>query len=160
MDKRNRYRNHWSLFSGPLYFLSNFYPCSITMPDGITYQCAEAAFQAQKCADLDERRQFSLMNGSIAKKCGRTVDLRPGWNQMRIDVMREVIHAKFTQNPKLARWLVETKNELVEKNTWGDRFWGVDFYNGVGENHLGRILMEEREKLRQDPLTADDTYGW
>lgn len=36
--------------------------------------------------------------------------------------------------------------ELVEGNWWGDRFWGV--CDGVGENRLGRCLMEVRKELR------------
>lgn len=36
--------------------------------------------------------------------------------------------------------------ELVESNTWGDRFWGVDH---AGENWLGRVLMETRTQLRE-----------
>ena len=37
---------------------------------------------------------------------------------------------------------------LEEGNTWNDTFWGV--CNGVGENNLGRILMEVREELRKE----------
>ena len=39
--------------------------------------------------------------------------------------------------------------KIVEGNTWGDVFWGV--CNGVGENHLGEILM----KVRQDLFDED-----
>jgi hypothetical protein len=35
---------------------------------------------------------------------------------------------------------------LIEGNTWGDTFWGV--CNGVGENNLGKTLMNVREILR------------
>jgi predicted NAD-dependent protein-ADP-ribosyltransferase YbiA (DUF1768 family) len=37
---------------------------------------------------------------------------------------------------------------LEETNTWKDSFWGV--YNGIGTNWLGKILMEERERIRRD----------
>lgn len=42
--------------------------------------------------------------------------------------------------------------ELVEGNTWGDRYWGV--VDGVGENRLGKLLMERRAELRAQ-LTAE-----
>lgn len=32
-------------------------------------------------------------------------------------------------------------------NTWGDRVWGVDIHRGIGENHLGKILMRIRSEL-------------
>ena len=37
--------------------------------------------------------------------------------------------------------------KLVEGNYWKDTFWGVDEKLG-GKNHLGRILMEIREELK------------
>ena len=38
--------------------------------------------------------------------------------------------------------------ELVEGNEWGDVFWGV--CKGVGDNHLGKLLMEFRERVKKD----------
>jgi predicted NAD-dependent protein-ADP-ribosyltransferase YbiA (DUF1768 family) len=35
--------------------------------------------------------------------------------------------------------------EIIEWNNWGDRIWGKT-YDGVGENHLGKILMKIREE--------------
>ena len=51
------------------------------------------------------------------------------------------------QNPKLRDALLATGNSLlIEGNTWGDYFWGK--VNGHGENQLGLILMDVREKLK------------
>lgn len=62
--------------------------------------------------------------------------------------MKELIILKFT-NPKLKSALLNTKDaELIERNTWNDTYWGI--CNGIGENHLGKILMEVREMLRGD----------
>jgi hypothetical protein len=41
--------------------------------------------------------------------------------------------------------LLTGDEELIEGNFWGDVFWGV--CNGVGKNHLGKILMEVRSEL-------------
>ena len=42
--------------------------------------------------------------------------------------------------------LIDTGDiELVEVNSWGDTFYGV--CNGVGENHLGKLLMKIRKEL-------------
>lgn len=35
--------------------------------------------------------------------------------------------------------------ELIEGNYWHDTYWGV--CEGVGENHLGKLLMEIRNEL-------------
>lgn len=135
------------MFSGDLFFLSNMYPCNVQLDiDGKTYrfQSSEAAFQAGKCTDPREIRQFeTLRDGKAAKRLGRKIALRPDWNIYRIQWMQKVVAAKFQQNPELMQKLKETGDmPLVETNTWGDTFWGVS--NGKGKNHLGRILMEIR----------------
>ena len=60
--------------------------------------------------------------------------------------MREIVWAKFVQNPELAAKLLATGGRrLEETNWWGDRFWGV--YQGEGKNVLGFVLMETRDRL-------------
>lgn len=135
-------------FTGAFDFLSNFYPARIEV-EGIAYQNAEAAFQAEKCLGLELRMEFSGLTGAKAKRKGRQVALRPDWNAVRIDAMRKVVRAKFFQNGNLAARLLATGDmPLTEGNSWGDTFWGVDAKTGKGENHLGKILMEVREELK------------
>jgi predicted NAD-dependent protein-ADP-ribosyltransferase YbiA (DUF1768 family) len=60
--------------------------------------------------------------------------------------MYNLVKQKFTNNNKLKGQLLATGDaKIVEGNTWGDVFWGV--CNGVGENHLGEILMKVLEEL-------------
>lgn len=130
-----------SEFRGDNYFLSNFYPTPVTIDD-ITYRNAEAAFQAQKCANQSDKQRFVNLDGKDAKKLGRKIRLRSDWESVKEGVMRQVISAKFS-NPELRRMLTSTGNaNLVESNTWGDTTWGS--VNGVGRNLLGEILMDER----------------
>jgi len=46
------------------------------------------------------------------------------------------------------RLLATGDETLQEGNRWNDRYWGV--CRGVGKNHLGNILMEVREYLRDE----------
>lgn len=130
-------------FTGQHRFLSNFWPCPVEF-GGLTYMCAEAAFQAQRCPDLDARRPFTHLNGTQAKKEGNTLKaIRPHWSIMRLKVMSEVIHAKFAQSVDLRQRLLQTEGHvLIQTNFWMDQFWGV--YDGRGNNYLGKILMCER----------------
>ena len=133
-------------FQGQYRFLSNFYSCTFTY-NGITYQSSEAAFQAQKVTDEDYRLKFSNLNPGEAKKLGRYVPLRSDWEEVKDDIMFEVVLAKFTSNSELQEKLLETGcEELVEGNTWGDQYWGK--VNGVGQNKLGQILMHVRTLLK------------
>jgi predicted NAD-dependent protein-ADP-ribosyltransferase YbiA (DUF1768 family) len=63
--------------------------------------------------------------------------------------MKRVLRHKFSV-PEMWEKLDSTGDlELVEDNTWGDRFWGR--CNGTGLNNLGRLLMEVRDEFRAVP---------
>jgi ribA/ribD-fused uncharacterized protein len=148
--------NKINSFRGENYYLSNFFETPVTY-DGLTYRNNEAAFQAQKTLDRKERESFCHMNPSEAKKTGRHVKLRKDWEQVKVDIMREIVQAKFEQHPELASKLIATGDcYLEEGNTWGDRTWGT--VNGQGTNYLGHILMEVRsiEKERNEELEAEE----
>lgn len=133
-----------SEFKGEYFFLSNFYSAPVIY-QGIRFNNNEAAFQSAKCPE--KRYEFCDLSPRLAKRLGRIVELRPDWEAVKYAVMYQVCFAKFTQNPALRSKLLQTGDaRLVEGNTWGDRVWGV--CNGVGENHLGRILMQIRSELR------------
>lgn len=131
-------------FRDDYFFLSNFYPVDIKI-DGIVYPNAEAAFQAQKTMDVEERCKFSMLKNPVqAKRLGRKVKLRDDWEEVKVSIMTEIVSQKFLQNPYLLEKLIATGNEeLVEGNKWGDRFWGV--CKGKGHNNLGKILMKIRD---------------
>ncbi len=136
-----------SSFRDEYFFLSNFYPVEIKL-DGIVYPNAESAFQAQKTLNVEERRKFSMLKNPVqAKRLGRKVKLRDDWEEVKLDIMTEVVSQKFLQHPHLIEMLLQTGDEeLVEGNKWGDRFWGV--CKGKGENHLGKILMKIRDAYK------------
>ena len=135
-------------FRGKYYFLSNFFPAEVTY-NGLTYQNNEAAFQAQKTYSKEERIEFTTLEPRDAKRRGRRVRLRRDWEQVKDRIMEEIVRAKFSQNEELKEQLLATGDaQLVEGNRWNDRYWGVDIRSGVGENHLGKILMKVRSELR------------
>ena len=137
-------------------FLSNFYWSEIEF-EGITYPTTEHFFQAMKTLDLDERRRIAnALTPGQAKRMGRSVALRPDWEDVKIDVMREGLYRKFADE-QLADWLLETGDEkLVEGNWWSDNFWGVCHCQkcqeqGIqGKNMLGKLLMEVREAIKKE----------
>lgn len=135
-------------FHGKNKFLSNFYPAPV-MLDGKEYSTVEHAYQAAKTLSIVRRVIIrGLAKPGDAKKYGKDLEIREDWEDVRLDIMKELVTCKFTEHVKLKEKLLATGNqELIEGNYWGDMFWGV--YKGQGKNNLGRILMRVREKLRE-----------
>lgn len=127
-------------------FLSNFDKVPIAY-EGITYPTSENAFQAAKSLDPDIRKEFVNLTPGQAKKKGRHIDLRPDWETVKLQVMENILRIKFA-TPKYKQLLLNTGNAvLIEGNTWNDTYWGV--CNGVGENHLGQLLMKIRNEMNE-----------
>ena len=134
-------------FSGRYRFLSNFWRCVVAY-DGLAYPSSEHAFQAAKTTNRVQRVAIqTIPSPGQAKKFGRGMSLRVDWESIKLDVMQTVVSDKFSRNSELKERLLETGDrKLIEGNTWNDTYWGV--CNGVGENHLGTILMQVREAVR------------
>lgn len=137
-------------FDGRYAFLSNFYPAPVQY-DGGWYATVEHAYQAAKSDDPNYRHRIgSVISAGQAKRLGRLVTLRFDWPMVKDSVMQELVRAKFQSMP-LRQMLLDTGDEqLVEGNTWGDRYWGVDSQTREGENRLGRILMWAREVIQAE----------
>lgn len=136
-------------FFGAYRFLSNFHPSRFRF-DGIWYDSSEAAYMAQKTEDIKLRKIIATLTANQAKVIGRNLRLRDGWDDMRLSVMLEVLRAKFSKhNFEIRIHLLDTGDKvLVEENNWGDTFWGV--CDGVGENNLGKLLMQVREEIKNE----------
>jgi len=125
----------------------NFYKNPVTYK-GITYACAEAAFQAQKCSSNKQKRKFANLTGDQAFKKAKTLTLPQNWHTNKFQIMKEIVTEKF-KDPKLKGLLLATKGaELVEHNpvVGRDKTWS-DNHDGSGENKLGIILMQVRQSL-------------
>lgn len=129
-------------------FLSNFWPARIEF-EGDAYPSVEHAYVASKTANRELRKKLldPLVTSGKAKRIGKTFKLRSDWEKIKLIVMENFLRQKFS-DPGLEKALMDTApHELIEGNTWGDVFWG-QCPIGIGENHLGRLLMEIRsEKL-------------
>lgn len=137
-------------FSGEYRFLSNFWPCTVTL-DGEQYPSVEHAYQAAKipcaweAAPQARRAIADLPTPGQAKQAGKRISIREGWESHRIFVMRELLQQKFSTDPLRSQLIATYPFHLEEGNTWGDTFWGV--CKGRGQNVLGRMLMEIRDEL-------------
>lgn len=141
-------------FKGSYRFLSNFYQAAVEL-DGVLYPTVEHAFQAAKTVDPFLRAHIlSLPRPGQAKKAGRKVDLRLGWDTLKVDIMFGLLLQKFAQPDLRAKLMLTLGRQLEEGNDWHDVFWGIcrgDCHLGphlpYGENQLGKLLMKVRKEL-------------
>ena len=140
-------------FFGGYRFLSNFYPCWVEFED-VIYLSVEHAYQAAKCSDPNYRTTIRQADTArVAKWLGKMVLIRQDWEKVKLKIMKQLLIKKFTDHV-LCQMLRNTGDaELVEVNNWGDTFWGV--CRGVGENHLGKLLMEIRSTLENEEKTSE-----
>jgi ribA/ribD-fused uncharacterized protein len=138
-------------FWGKYRFLSNFYPALVWF-EGNLYPSVEHAYQAAK-SPFEETRELirTLPTPGKAKKMGREIQFRKGWDDLRVGVMETILRSKFDEVDLQTMLLSTGDAELVEQNGWGDVFWGM--CGEEGENNLGKLLM----KIRKELLRSSET---
>lgn len=97
---------------------SNFYYSPIIM-DGLEWLTTEHYFQAQKFAHIEDKKYVEIVRNSTspgdAAKLGRdrSFPLRPDWEEIKDDVMRDCVLQKFLQHPDLAEVLLGTEDRYL-----------------------------------------------
>jgi ribA/ribD-fused uncharacterized protein len=145
-------------------FLSNFYPTAVEI-EGQKWLTVEHYYQSQKSSDSEYRdaiRQAatpgkakrlgaapgSSQHGSNQSWFHRNGKLhREDWDEVKVEVMRSALVAKFRQHPDLAERLLETGDAEIVEESATDFYWGAG-HDGQGLNWLGRLLMELRSHLK------------
>lgn len=136
---------------------SNFaaYPFKLK---GKTWPTSEHYFQAQKFAGTQYEEEIRLTKSPmVAARMGRSRKrpLRKDWIRSRDLVMREAVHAKFTQHEELREMLLGTGDAKLVEHTRNDSYW-ADGGDGTGRNRLGELLMELREQLRETNTDSEE----
>lgn len=134
-------------FIGDYAFLSNFALVKINHM-GRVFTSVENAYAASKCKYDEDVDKFLNITSGQAKRLGRTVAIRDDWEDIKYNVMRDLVFQKFEQEPYKSKLLQTGDLEIQEGNYWKDTYWGVDLKAGIGKNNLGKILMEVRESIK------------
>lgn len=133
---------------------SNLYRRAIVFEDQV-FKTSEHAYQAGKARKPEVKAWLmAAPSPALLAMAAHGLyywDIAPGWSRTKFDRMRAVLEAKFSQHEDLRDLLLSTGDaKLIETATVDNpvnRLWGE--VNGVGENMLGRMLMELRAKLRR-----------
>lgn len=146
-------------FQGEYAYLSNFYYAPMQVGADL-YPTVEHFFQACKTLDAAKREQIRhATTPNMAKSLGRSVILRPDWEEVKNQIMWNGLAIKFTTHDELRQKLCATyPNDLLEGNSWHDNFWGICFCARCpwqGRNRLGKLLVAVREELLNETPPAD-----
>lgn len=128
------------------------------------FYTTESLYQCLK-SETPNFALFSVLNPYHSKQTGKTVKLRPEWNQIKHRVMSELVDKKF-DIPILSKMLLETANSnLIEGNLHHDNFFGACSCIKCSEsiipkmNILGKLLMSKRTYIKVNSgLLHNDTY--
>jgi ribA/ribD-fused uncharacterized protein len=142
---------------GGLSNMASGYPLQI---NGVRILTTEALYQACRFPHLPEVQreiigQHSPMTAKMKSKPHRK-DSRLDWDEVRYKVMRWCLRVKLAQNyEEFGRLLLATRDRPIVEQSRKDDYWGAKLTDEtgstlIGQNVLGRLLMELREKLKDD----------
>ncbi|MCJ2045267.1 NADAR family protein [Methylobacterium sp. J-078] len=139
--------------------LSNMAPGFPLWIAGVSLRTSEALYQACRFPHRPEVQrliveQVSPMTAKMRSKPYRN-DSREHWDDLRVPVMKWCLRVKLAQNwTSFGDLILATGGRAIVEDSRKDDFWGAirdADGNFHGRNVLGRLLMELREKLRQEP---------
>lgn len=148
---------HVFFYEQDFYVLSNFSAFRLQWK-GLSFDTSEAAYHWEKFPDAPEVQDMLLESPSAheafklaeSQKCFRRRD----WDDVKLDVMREILRAKAEQHEYVRRKLLATGDRILVEDSWRDSYWGWG-PNRDGQNMLGKLWMEVRADLaRSDALAA------
>lgn len=132
------------------------YPLSV---NGVHILTSEALYQACRFPSLPNVQreiigQHSPMTAKMKSKPHRHLT-RSDWDQVRFKIMRWCLRVKLAQNyHEFGQLLLSTRDRPIVEQSHKDSYWGAlvadDDGTLSGLNVLGRLLMELRERLKQD----------
>ena len=117
----------------------------------------EHYYQAMKFVDADYRERIrQAVHPRQARKLGRSrwKKRREDWTRIKGTIMTRGVYTKCRTHPEVAELLLATGTATLVENSNYDYFWGCG-RDRRGANMYGKVLMNVREKLRQERAASD-----
>ena len=141
---------------------SQWWPCKFQV-DEIWYSCAEQYMMAEKARLFEDEevaeKILKVTHPKQMKELGRLVkDFKQEvWEEHCYEIVKRGNMEKFSQNPELLNYLLNTKGSILVEASPVDKIWGIrmDKRNEAveipmkweGKNLLGFALTEVREAI-------------
>jgi ribA/ribD-fused uncharacterized protein len=120
--------------------------------DGDYWPSVEHYYQAMKFEDAGLRDQVrDAANPDVAVKLAKKHRrrIRPDWKAVRETMMTRGVYIKCRSHAAAANALLDTGDKKILETSQYDYYWGCG-RDGRGENTYGIILMNVRERLRNE----------
>lgn len=141
--------------------LSNMAPGYPIVLGAHRIRTAEALYQACRFPHLPEVQRMILadpspMTAKMKAKPFRTQS-RADWDDVRVPVMKWCLRVKLVSNwTTFSALLLDTGDRAIVEDSRKDDFWGAKPQTPevlAGRNVLGRLLMQLRDTVRDDPAS-------
>ena len=160
MIKLEQYRDTWlsekmdeviGFYPREFYPLDNFSSFKVEW-NGYLYASLEEAYQAASFMGSDEELVEKVKKSHSADEAQRIAyanrdKQRTDWNEVKLEIMEELLRLKVEQNPYVKKKLLQTENYLIVEDSPKDSYWGWG-EDRQGENHLGKLWMKLRNEIR------------
>ena len=133
------------------WMFSNFSPHSVEA-FGATAKTSEHLFQAMKFQDTDPEYFQSVLDAPTpfkSKTLGRSRNhpMRKDWEDVKDEIMYDIVAAKVEQHPEIKKALLSTGNRRLIEASPKDSYWGWG-KDKNGRNQLGKTLMKIRDTYK------------
>jgi ribA/ribD-fused uncharacterized protein len=132
------------------YVFSNFSSFMIEWK-GRLWMTSEHVYHSERFDD--EKMKETILNTRSAHDAFTYAQVnkqlsRSDWSDIKVGIMKEILHAKVAQHPYVRKKLLESGERKLVEDSWRDDFWGWG-PNKDGKNMLGKLWMEVREEVRK-----------
>lgn len=133
------------------YVLSNFSSFTLTWKD-LRFDTSEAVYHWEKFAVTAPSIATKILFATSAHEAFKIAEAnkhlrRPDWDEVKVEIMRDILRAKVEQHEYVRRKLIETGDRELVEDSWRDDFWGWG-PDKDGLNMLGKLWMEIRTELQ------------
>lgn len=154
-----QYRDTWlaekmdefiGFYPREFFCLDNFSSFAV-IHGGVKYPTVEHAYQSLKFVDTVPEIAKEIAECFSAHEAQKIAyankdKQNPNWDEIKVDIMEELLRLKLEQNPYVKKKLLQTKDYIICEDSPKDVFWGIGL-NRDGQNQLGKLWMKLRSEL-------------
>lgn len=139
-------------FYPPEYYVFDNFSSFQIKYKGKIYPTAEHAYQSAKFLNTDPKLSEEIRKAKSAHEAFKIAEensdkKQKDWDDIKLIIMKEILICKVNQHEYVKKKLLQSGDREIVEDSWRDRYWGWG-EDKNGENHLGKLWMKIRDKLK------------